>query len=219
MMNFSMGRPHSAQTTFAEIVPVVPGSIRRLQWWGGRVPVRWSFIAGTKPFSGTVDFHKSKSVRVCRIASPLPLAMSFPWQNKAHPWSLASKLSIVTISCIIGSFSTLFPCCILECHILSNRTQKNHTSSQSCSVLLRFCSLMVLMFLFIFSLVLFFPTYSISNGICAASPTAFAIVVNFLIHSMFSPPYKHMTFLSSIWNCPPTKNMIIQHNKIEHKFM
>lgn len=47
------------------------------------------------------------------------------------------------------------------------------------------------------SLLLLFPTYTISKGMRAACATVFAVVVNFLIHSMSSPPYKK-TYLSSL---------------------
>lgn len=158
MMNFSIGRPHSAQTTFWGIPSLVPGKIKRLQWEGEWSAWRWSFMAGMKVLWATSSFQASNSKKHLRNISPFALAkMTDPWLTTTHPWSLLSKLSIVMISCMIGSSSTAFPCLTLESNILSSRSQKNHIRVSSCNVWLSFSATMAVLFLRTFSLGLLFP--------------------------------------------------------------
>ncbi len=159
MTYFSIGRLHSAHTTLSGILPAVPGNTRRVQWSGVWSCLRWSLIAGTTPFCCACSFHWSYCKRQVKNMLPFAVAISAdPLLSKAHPPSLPSKLSIDIIPCITGSFSTLLPSCILDCHILSILTQKYQIKFKSCQQWLSFSALMVIVFLLTRSFGLLFPT-------------------------------------------------------------
>ena len=81
--------------------------------------------------------------------------------------------------------------------MLSILVQKNQIMVRSCQQYPSFSVVIVVIIFLTRSLLLLFPTYTISKGMRAACATVFAVVVNFLIHSMSSPPYKKM-YLSSL---------------------
>ena len=212
MENLSMRRPHSAHATVSGMIPVA-GKIRLVQWCGACLCTRsrCSFSAGVNPTSDDLIFQSLNSLKLFNMCSPFALDMSAePRLITAHPRSLEPKLSIDMIPCIIGSLfkgsvgERVLLCslrsCPLDCHMLSRRIQKNQMTFQSRMWLSFSAWMMVVMFFTTFSLGLLLPTYNISNWMPASTATFLAAFVKFRIHSMSSPPYKQMYFLSVIWN-------------------
>lgn len=105
------------------------------------------------------------------------------------------------LACMTRSRSSACLSWILEKSMLSRRVQKNHIMLCSCQLfVLSFSRSMVSNTFCTCSLLLLFPTYTISRGICNACATLRASFTNFFTHSGSPPPYKKVYFPSLI--CP-----------------